>query len=153
MSLSLPCGHKRDQLIRKVFLSRFLSTGKSAILKYENEPLDSDLYHMVENVFIRYRDIMHKGELVDSFVNEKCAWWIIRKGHNLLVPLISLENPDREAPGVITIDYSEVNSTNRILTVLEYDFSSSGGDLFLCGDEKILCEDMDYGEIRLYSIQ
>ncbi|MBN2657018.1 MAG: hypothetical protein JXR86_08150 [Spirochaetales bacterium] len=153
LSTALPVRFGNESSLRRLFLARFSGTEKNRIPKYELNREDSDLYHRIENVFTRYRDLVKKGALEGFFVDDFIAWWIIRSGNNLLVPLLSLDNHHDSVPRQIEIDYSAVNRASRILSVLEYDFNSSRGDLFLCGDDSILCENLPYRGFRLYSVQ
>jgi len=153
VAMALPVRFGREDSLRRLFLSRFSGTGKTRIPKYELNGQDSDMYHRIENVFSRYRDMLKKGRQDGFFVDDFVAWWIIRSGSNLLIPVVSLDNPQETVPPEIQIDYSAVNHSSRILSVLEYDFTSSRGDLFLCGNDRILCENLPYGGVRLYSIQ
>jgi len=146
---------------RRIFVSRFISCSDAYRPKYEiwnnvenkrNLP-DLPLYNKIENIFTRYRDIMRKGKLIKHFSNDKVAWWIIHYGSNLLIPVVSLDNNEEYSPENFIIDYSGIINSSRILSVLEYDFTSSGGDLFLCGDEKILVEELPYRSFRLFSVQ
>ena len=147
---------------RRIFISRFISCFDSYRPKYElwndtagNKNLsDIPLYNMIENIFTRYRDIMRKGKIVKHYADESVAWWIVHHGANLLIPVVSLDNNNNDFPlKPIHIDYSEIVSSSRILSVLEYDFTSLSGNLFLCGDEKIHCEDLLFKKFRLFSIQ
>ncbi len=150
-----------DDCCRRIFISRFISCSDSFRPKYEpwnktgdNKNLsDIPLYHFVENIYTRYRDIIRKGEIAKHFSNERISWWIIHSGANLLIPVVSLDVDDNIVPGSIEIDYSGIIKTSRILSVLEYDFTSPSGNLFLCGDEKIRCEGLPYKQFRLYSVQ
>lgn len=147
-SLALPCSD-----LRSVFLARFLGTGGSGITKYEISTVDMPAYHTLENIYSRYRELIKKGNIILSSVENGVAWWVIHNGNSLLIPLLSLETEETGIHDPFVIDYSSVNNSRRVLSVLEYDFSSSGGDLYLCGDDKIICEDLHYGELRLFSIQ
>ncbi|MBB6482085.1 hypothetical protein [Spirochaeta isovalerica] len=153
LATALPVRFGTVDSLRRLFLSRFSGTGKNRIPKYEINGQDSALYHRIENVYTRYRDVMKKGELEGFFVEDQVAWWIVKSGSNILIPVISLDNLQEAVPEKINIDYSAVNHSSRILSVLEYDFNSSRGDLFLCGDDSILCENLPYRGFRLYSIQ
>jgi hypothetical protein len=153
LTAALPVRLGNSDSLRRLFLSRFSDTEKRHISKYEIHRDDSDLYHRIENVYTRYRDLMGKGELEGFFVDESVAWWIIKSSNHLLIPVLSLDNPGNIVPPEILIDYSKVNRSSRVLSVLEYDFTSSGGDLFLCGDDSILCENLPYKGFRLYSVQ
>lgn len=155
LSIIMHLGHQADTLNRRLFISRFISCSGAFRPKYEiwDQETDSPQYHMVENIYTRYRDIVRKGEIVKHYSDNSVAWWIIRYGSNLLIPLISLDTRDEGKPASVAIDYSDIIHSSRILSVLEYDFTSSGGDLFLCGDDKITCEDLDYQGFRLFSVQ
>lgn len=150
-----------ENCCRRIFISRFISCSDSFRPKYEmwnnssNQKNLSDmpLYNMIENIYTRYRNIVRKGKIVKHYSDTKVAWWIIHYGNNLLIPLISLDNSDEQTPSVIEIDYSGIINSSRVLSVLDYDFTSSGGNLFLCGDETIFCEDLVYRKIRLFSVQ
>ena len=150
-----------ENACRRIFISRFISCHDAFRPKYEIWDNRSNFrnlaefpkYHMIENTYTRYRDILRKGEILKHFSNEIVAWWIVRFGSNLLIPVISLDNSNDETPVMTEIDYSDVISSSRVLSVLEYDFKSSGGNLFLCGDDKIYCEDLPYKSFRLFSVQ
>lgn len=153
LAVALSCGDRESDILRRIFLSRFLGIGEKGSLKYEISPVDSELYHTLENVYIRYGSVMKKGEIVKTYADDRIAWWIVRSGGNLLIPLISLENPPMSVPEKVIIDYGEFNQSRSFPSVLEYRFNTSSGDLYLCGDEKILCEDLKYRQFRLYSVQ
>ncbi len=155
LSILLHSGYQTENINRRLFISRFLSCHDGYRPKYEiwSENTDSPLYHMIENIYTRYRDIVRKGEIVRHYSDHSITWWIIRYGSNLLIPVVSLDNNERDLPESIEIDYSDLHHSNRVLSVLEYDFTTSGGDLFLCGDDKITCEDLNYKSFRLFSVQ
>jgi len=155
LSIVMHGGDQPEYLCRRLFISRFISCHDGFRPKYEiwNEKTDTPQYHMIENIYTRYRDIVRKGEIVKHFSDNNVAWWIVRYGSNLLIPLVSLDKENNEQTDSVVIDYSDVNRSSRILSVLEYDFTSSGGDLFLCGDDKITCEDLNYKSFRLFSVQ
>lgn len=150
---ALPVRLDNSDSLRRLFLSRFSSTAKRLITKYEIHRNGSALYHRIENVHTRYGELMKKGELEGFYVDEFVTWWIIKSGNHLLIPVISLDNQENSVPSQIYIDYSKVNRSSRVLSVLEYDFNSSSGNLFLCGDDSILCENLPYKGFRLYSVQ
>ncbi|MBI9099584.1 MAG: hypothetical protein JEY91_13985 [Spirochaetaceae bacterium] len=155
LSIVLHGGLYSEDIIRRVFISRFLNCNDSYRPKYEiwNSMTDDRLYNMIENLYTRYREFVRKGQIVKHYTDEKVSWWIVRHGSNLLIPVVSLDNPEEQNPGNLLIDYSDVISSSRVLSVLEYDFTSSGGNLFLCGDDKIHCEDLPYRGFRLFSVQ
>ena len=153
--------YQLENSCRRIFISRFISCFDSFRPKYEfwndvgnkKNLADISVYNMIENIYTRYRDLVRKGEMVKHFSDEKVAWWIVRHGSNLLIPVVSLDNNDDMAVDSIQIDYSGIISSSKVLSVLEYDFTSSGGNLFLCGDEKIHCENLPYRKFCLFSIQ
>ncbi len=150
-----------EDCCRRIFISRFISCFKAYRPKYEfwddtiNKKSLSDIpqYNMIENIFTRYREIVRKGKIVKHYIDENVSWWIIHYGANLLIPLISLDNDENSSPEKVSINYSGIINTSHILSVLEYDFTSSGGDLFLCGDEEICCEDLPSKGFKLFSVQ
>lgn len=161
LSIVLHGGLDPDSACRRIFVSRFLSCSDSYRPKYEiwdkrsggTVLSETPLYHMIENTYTRYRNIVRKGEIVRHFCDETIAWWIVRYGSNLLIPLVSLDNHAEQVPDEVIIDYSKIISSSRVLSVLEYDFTSSAGNLFLCGDDRIHCEILPYKSFRLFSVQ
>ncbi|MDA3812309.1 MAG: hypothetical protein PF518_18475 [Spirochaetaceae bacterium] len=146
---------------RRLFISRFISCFDGFRPKYEvwdnsltkRNLSDLPLYNKIEDIYTRYRDILRKGKIIKHYSDEQIAWWIVLHGSNLIIPVVSLDNNEESVPDELVIDYSGIINSSRILSVLDYDFTSSAGNLFLCGDEKIYIEDLVYKKFRLFSVQ
>jgi hypothetical protein len=141
-----------SDLLRSLFLSRF-----SGVTLFRRPlVLQRDLTEMqnrMEDIFQRYRVVLEKGELLRVVADETFAWWIINEKGRLLIPVMALNNPENKKPGKVKIDYSSITGKNGILSVVDYDFSSSQGSLFLSADSTLTVTDLKPGSVRLFSLQ
>lgn len=141
-----------SDLLRSLFLSRF-----SGVTLFRRPlVLQRDLTEMqnrMEDIFQRYRVVLEKGELLRVVADETFAWWIINEKGRLLIPIMALNNPENKKPGKVKIDYSSITGKNGILSVVDYDFSSSQGSLFLSADSTLTVTDLKPGSVRLFSLQ
>ncbi len=139
-------------LMRVLFLSRFSGVRlfRRPLVLQKNV---TKLQNRIEDIYQRYKTVLEKGELLRVVADESYAWWIIREKGRLLIPVMALNSSDGRKPGTIKIDYSAVTGRNQILSVLDYDFTSSQGSLFLSGDNSITITDLKPGDVRLLSLQ
>ncbi len=139
-------------MIRGLFLSRFSGVRlfRRPLVLQENM---TALQNRIEDIYQRYRAVLEKGELLQVVADESFAWWIIREKGRLLIPVMALNTEGGKKPGTVRIDYSAVTGRNQILSVLDYDFTSSQGSLFLSGDNSITITDLKSGTVRLLSLQ
>ena len=149
----------RSEALSLYFLTRF-----SGIARYRRPLLidpeflgDPDfqlVQNRIEDVYTRYLDVLKKGKLLKVVADESYAWWIIRERGRILISFLSLnQNNPEEKSGSVRIDYSEFVSRSKILTVVEYDFSSSQGSLFLSADNSLSVNDLQTDGFRLFSLQ
>ncbi len=161
---------------RNHFLSRFLGCGGGRRSKYESMGLNDgssgltaslrekknlewsedreslEFYHNLEDIYDRLKPVLEKGEIVYSHLDDRVFWWIIRKGRELLVPIISVENEDMLPPGEREIDFSPYLTSRKAPSILEYDFNSSTGNLVLFMGGRLSIDRIPYRSFRLYSI-
>lgn len=141
-----------SEIMRSLFLSRF-----SGVTLFRRPlVLQRDLTEMqnrMEDIYQRYRVVLEKGELLRVVADETYAWWIISEKGRLLIPVMALNNPENKDPGKVKIDYSSITGRNGILSVVDYDFSTSQGSLFLSADSILSIDDLKPGAVRLFSLQ
>ena len=149
----------RNDALRLYFLTRFsgIALYRRPLLidtEFLRDPDFRTVQNRIEDVYTRYLDVLEKGKLLKVVADENYAWWIIRERSRILISLISLnqnyKNAKRER---IRIDYSEFVSRSKILTVVEYDFSSSQGSLYLSADNSLSVNDLETARFRLFSLQ
>ena len=151
--------HKRFDALRTYFLTRFSGLGAyRRPLLVDSEFLKDSLFRQVQNriedVYTRYIEVFRKGRLLKVVADDSYAWWIIRDRGRILIALIALDQ--REGAGAassIRIDYSEFVNRSKILTVVEYDFSSAQGSLYLSADNSLVIDGMGDSRFRLFSLQ
>jgi hypothetical protein len=145
-------GTKDAQILRTLFLTRFsgISLFRRPILQRGDL---TEIQNRMEDIYQRYRVVLEKGTLLRVVADESYAWWIIQEKGRLLIPLIALDTHDGSKPGPVRIDYSQITGRNRILSVVDYDFSSAQGSLFLSADHSLTIEDLKPGSFRLFSLQ
>ncbi|MDC7232024.1 MAG: hypothetical protein PQJ58_02240, partial [Spirochaetales bacterium] len=139
-------------LLRSLFLSRFSGVGlfrRPLVLQKDL----TGIQNRMENIYQRYRLVLEKGELLRVVADETFAWWIISEKGRLLIPVMALGNGEGKKPPKIKIDYSSITGSSGILSVVDYDFSSSQGSLFLSADSTLTIEDLKPGSVRLFSLQ
>ncbi|MDA3957173.1 hypothetical protein [Oceanispirochaeta sp.] len=149
--LSRDHGSSKD-LLRSLFLSRFSTVSlfrRPLILQGDM----AEIQNRMEDIYQRYEVVLDKGHLLRVVADESFAWWIIREKGRLLIPLMALDNPEGKNPGTIKIDYSLITGKNRILSVVDSDFSSAQGSLFLSADHSLTITDLKPGSFRLFSLQ
>jgi len=140
------------RLLRMLFLSRFSGIGRF------RRPLVltgdmTELQNRMEDIFQRYKEVLEKGELLRVVADETFAWWIIREKGRLLIPLMALDTQEGKKQEPVKIDYSLITGKTRILSVVDYDFTSAQGSLFLSADHSLLIKDLKPGSFRLFSLQ
>ncbi len=161
-TVSIPLqGPSLSEALRIYFLTRFSG------LKGYRRPLlleEHYIYHKefsliqnrIEDVYTRYTSVFTKGHLLKVVADETYAWWIIKERSRILISLISLDRASdctSDGTGPIRIDYGEFVSSSKILTVVEYDFSSSQGSLYLSADNSLVIDDLSEKGFKLFSLQ
>ena len=166
----------QQRVRRNHFLSRFLGCGGGRRCKYESMGLNDgssgltaslrerknlewsedreslEFYHHLEDVYDKNKVLLEKGEIIDSHLDDRIFWWIIKKGRELLIPVISVENEDMLPPGECAIDVSPYLPSRKAPTIMEYDFNSSTGNLVLFMGGRLSVDRIPYRSFRLYSI-
>ncbi|OQY32705.1 MAG: hypothetical protein B6241_10255 [Spirochaetaceae bacterium 4572_59] len=146
-------------VLRVYYMTRF-----SGVARYRRPLLIDDSFlknpdfrtvqNRIEDVYTRYTDVFEKGNLMKVIADESYAWWIVRERGRILISLITLDQgTDPETVPDIRIDYSEYVNDNKIFTVVEYDFTSVQGSLYLSADNSLLIENLKPGSFRLFSLQ
>ncbi|QEN09208.1 hypothetical protein EXM22_14920 [Oceanispirochaeta crateris] len=156
VSLGIPLSrdkeHSSMDLLSQLFFSRFSSVSLFRRPLVQKGDL-TEIQNRMEDIYQRYKVVLEKGQLLRVVADETFAWWIIREKGRLLIPLLALKNPDGKRPGVVKIDYSLITGRSRILSVVDYDFSSAQGSLFLSADHSLTVVDLKPGSFRLFSLQ
>ena len=162
-AIALPSAEQNlSHALRLYFLSRFsgLTGYRRPLLigqEYLQRPGFRDIQNRIEDVHTRYTGVFQKGHLLKVVADTAYAWWIIRERNRILISLVGLdyteENGVRESVPSIRIDYSEFVSSSKILTVVEYDFNSDQGNLYLSADNSLVVEDLPEKGFRLFSLQ
>ncbi len=149
-------------VLRFYFLTRFsgLRGYRRPLLlgnSYLTDREFGDIQNRIEDVYTRYTSVFTKGRLLKVVADESFAWWIIRERNRILISLISLDRPTGPEPGSkpvpIRIDYGEFVKDSKVLTVVEYDFTSSQGSLYLSADNSLLIDQLENKGVRLFSLQ
>ncbi len=153
----LPVEERQEKslVMRSLFLNRFSGLGlfrRPLAVKGDPGAL-SPMNKCLEDVYQRYRELLEKGTLIQVVADEGYAWWLIREKGRLLIPLLSLDSPEGKSPGNLRINYGKLTQLNKIFSVIDYDFSSSRGDLFLSADRCLEVRDLKPGSFRLFSLQ
>ena len=166
----------RQQALIKRFVARFLSAGparrplletmgamegawgyhpsrKHALgLGWMPSETDAALNRHIEDIADEYKGLLHSGECVEKHLDERCAWWIIQSKCGLLIAVVSVEN-DKELPTeAIHIDYAPYITSNKTMTVLEFDFTDNRGTLRLSYGTHLVADSVPYQGFRLYSV-
>ena len=160
-TVNLPSGERDfSSILRLYFLTRFsgLRGYRRPLLlsgSYLNHRDFLEIQNRIEDVYTRYTSVFTKGRLLKVVADETYAWWIIRERGRILISLISLDSGDTfaERPASIRIDYGDYVSSSKILTVVEYDFSSSQGSLYLSADNSLMVDHLEEKGFRLFSLQ
>jgi len=152
VSLSSSGASSSGILPRQLFLSRFsgIAMFRRPLILREDM---TEIQNRMEDIYQRYRGVLEKGSLLRVVADETFAWWIIREKGRLLIPLMALDTPDEKKPEPVKIDYSLITGRNRILSVIDYDFTSAQGSLFLSADHSLMVKDLKPGSFRLFSLQ
>ncbi|MEJ2302152.1 MAG: hypothetical protein P8Y14_11555 [Anaerolineales bacterium] len=150
-SLVKVMGFERMRL--RHFVSRFISAGYARRPKYEvmgSQDLSYGLYvsnisdknliwtgnkgynrryHLLEDVYDRYKGFIAEAEIRKRVIEPNYAWWVIQHEGQILVPLISLESDSDpgEALRHIEIDLQEIRPDKGISNLVVYDFETSEG--------------------------
>lgn len=167
---------RRERAHIKRFVARFLGTGPSrrplletmgalegawgyrttikAALSMGWMPDVSDalVCRNIEDVAVRYRDMIDGGERLDKHIDGRSAWWVVRSRRGLLIAIVSVENEDLLPPESVRIDYSAYLKDKEAMTVLEYDFREDRGLLQLSADTVIDTGSIPYRGFRLYAV-
>jgi hypothetical protein len=106
----------------------------------------------IEDVAVRYRDMIDGGERLDKHIDGRSAWWVVRSRRGLLIAIVSVENEDLLPPEPVRIDYSAYLKDKDAMTVLEYDFREDRGLLQLSADTVIDTGSIPYRGFRLYAV-
>ena len=141
-----------SEFLRRLFLARFSGVKlfrRSLFFKGDV----CSLSNRMEDVYHRYKALLENGRLLQVVADEDYAWWIISDRGRLLIPLMALDTVDGKKPGSVRIDYSSITGKNKILSVVDYDFSSAKGSLFLSADNSLVVNDLKPGSFRLFSLQ
>lgn len=140
------------EFLRRLFLARFSGVKLfRRSLVFEGDVCA--ISNRMEDVYHRYKALLEGGRLLQVVADEGYAWWIISDRGRLLIPLLALDTGDGKKPGPVRIDYSSITGRNKILSVVDYDFSSSKGSLFLSADNSLVVSDLKPGTFRLFSLQ
>jgi len=149
---------KEDLFARMHFLARFSGISRfRRPLLLEADPSgnvsggSSETYNLIEDVYTRYRTVLEKGRLIQVVADESFAWWIISDRGRILIPLLALDH--RGSGEAVRIDYNDVAGKGKVLSVVEYDFTSSQGSLYLSADNSLTVTDLEPGTFRLFSLQ
>ena len=170
---SLPC---RERANIKRFVARFLGTGPSrrplletmgalegawgyrrslavnSSLGWMPDTRSAEMAMNIEDVAMRFKDMLTGGERLDRHLGERAAWWVIRSRRGLLIAIVSVENENLLPPEPFQIDYSAYLRDDEPLTVLEHDFRESRGSLLLSAGTKIDTGPIPYRSFRLYVV-
>ncbi len=141
-----------NEFLRRLFLARFSGVKLFRRALFFRGDVCAQSNRM-EDVYHRYKALLEGGRLLQVVADENYAWWIISDRGRLLIPLMALDSPDGKKPGPVRIDYSSITGRNKILSVVDYDFSSSKGSLFLSADNSLVISDLKPGSFRLFSLQ
>ncbi len=106
----------------------------------------------LENIARRYESMRTGGEKIHVSVDSRLAWWVIRSRQKLLVPVVSVENPDLLPPEPFELDYAEYLQEPSGCSVLEFDFTEERGNLHLSVSTTIFVSGIPYRGFRLYVI-
>ncbi len=167
---------RRERAHIKRFVARFLGTGPSRRPLLETmgalegawgyrttietafsmgwmpDASDALVCRNIEDVAVRYRDMIDGGERLDKHIDGRSAWWVVRSRRGLLIAIVSVENEDLLPPEPVRIDYSAYLKDKDVMTVLEYDFREDRGLLQLSADTVIDTGSIPYRGFRLYAV-
>ena len=167
---------RRERAHIKRFVARFLGTGPSRRPLLETmgalegawgyrttieaafsmgwmpDASDALVCRNIEDVAVRYRDMIDGGERLDKHIDGRSAWWVVRSRRGLLIAIVSVENEDLLPPEPVRIDYSAYLKDKDAMTVLEYDFREDRGLLQLSADTVIDTGSIPYRGFRLYAV-
>lgn len=138
-----------ERMALRLFVSRFISAGTTRRPKYEcmgiqdlsfglydsnvndinlvwqSNAAFNNLYHMIEDIYDEYRDFLSRADIISYEVNNDHAWWIIRSGDELLIPVCSLEKGDNSesynilintgAGRFLAVEYNREGTTNSFV--------------------------------------
>ncbi len=164
-------GPRRMRL--RYFVARFISCGMARRPKYEVMGVqdmsyglyranvtesnltwvgDTDFnrfYHVLEDIYARYRDFLAAATLIQREVTGDYAWWMIQNGPRWLVPVIALEQGEAETAPPISVDISLPAS---IPCVHQYDFTLSEAISVILTSNTLAIRDLPYLGFVLYDI-
>lgn len=167
---------RRERALMKRFLARFLGVGpsrrplletmgalegawgyrialeKAASMGWMPDKEDAATARSIEQIAMRYSDMLLGGERLDKHLSDRCAWWAVRSKRGLLIAVMSVENEDLLPPEPLKIDYGSYLKNSDVLSVLEYDFRGNRGLLQLSVDTIIDIESIPYRGFRLYAV-
>ncbi len=107
----------------------------------------------LEDLYLRYRPSLETAELLHHEGDFRTAWWVLGTKDGLLVPVISVENEDLLPPEGFSFDYADWLGPDRLMTVMEYDFRSDRGNLYLSASTRVGVDGIPYRGFRLYIVE
>lgn len=110
-------------------------------------------YHILEDIYIRHRETLIKGEILQTKVENTYAWWLIKGPSEILAAFISVENDEMLPPPLLELDINSFMKSRRTPNILEYDFQSTSGNLVLSMTGAIEAAHIPYRGYRLYSVK
>jgi len=112
-----------------------------------------DHYHILEDIYEKHKNTLLKGCIKEYRLESTYAWWVITGPDEILVAMISVENDEMISPPFLEVDVDPFLQQKNMPSILEYDFSSTSGNLVLSMTGKIEALQIPYRGYRLYSIQ